>query len=520
MAMYSGPYVSEEFIVENVLKVKQPTRKQILFDSITMAAPWTSYVAPSDVEQLYWIATARSLAGNSDKRRKLIKEVMEARGFKRFSGGTNREVFRHYEDPSIVAKVALDRTGLTNNIDEYRVQDELFPRCTKCHAVSPNGVLGFFERVTPILTREEYNAYLPMIYLLMMDVLGEFVMDDVGTEYFKNIGVRSGYGVVILDYPNFYRLDGNKLICRSMNAAGQMCGGEIDYDMGLNHLYCNRCGKIYYASDLKEHIKNELVTVQYKRGGMKPMGAKLVKNGKVVAGGSLTSDTIVRPPEKKPEYRLPTNFHANLKVGGKSVAGTDVEKRDQIHVVAQSSETWSATLVSPASRATVQIISFPDVTEEEDEPVVSTKVEQEIKDVIRETVHAEEEARREAEMEAKQSEPVIPMSMRAPEPREPETVTEMVMTNPPIEVERPVVTPKEEVVEYPETPVVQTAPPRQPVVHDEDYPPNPWGGSVDTPSRTGKTTVVPADANQEEEINVTSRTKNNYEAFGGFMGGN
>lgn len=496
MAMHSGPYVSEEFIVENVLKVKQPTRKQILFDSITMAAPWTSYVAPSDVEQLYWIATARSLAGNSDKRRKLIKEVMEARGFKRFSGGTNREVFRHYEDPSIVAKVALDRTGLTNNIDEYRVQDELFPRCTKCHAVSPNGVLGFFERVTPILTREEYNAYLPMIYLLMMDVLGEFVMDDVGTEYFKNIGVRSGYGVVILDYPNFYRLDGNKLICRSMNAAGQMCGGEIDYDMGLNHLYCNRCGKIYYASDLKEHIKNELVTVQYKRGGMKPMGAKLVKNGKVVAGGSLTSDTIVRPPEKKPEYRLPTNFHANLKVGGKSVAGTDVENRDQIHVVAQSS----------------QIISFPDVPEEEDEPVVSTKVEQEIKDVIRETVRAEEEARREAEMEIKET--------FIPQAREPETVTEVVMTNPPIEVERPVVTPKEEVVEYPETPVVQTAPPRQPVVHNEDYPPNPWGGNVDTPSRTGKTTVVPADANQEEEINVTSRTKNNYEAFGGFMGGN
>lgn len=496
MAMHSGPYVSEEFIVENVLKVKQPTRKQILFDSITMAAPWTSYVAPSDVEQLYWIATARSLAGNSDKRRKLIKEVMEARGFKRFSGGTNREVFRHYEDPSIVAKVALDRTGLTNNIDEYRVQDELFPRCTKCHAVSPNGVLGFFERVTPILTREEYNAYLPMIYLLMMDVLGEFVMDDVGTEYFKNIGVRSGYGVVILDYPNFYRLDGNKLICRSMNAAGQMCGGEIDYDMGLNHLYCNRCGKIYYASDLKEHIKNELVTVQYKRGGMKPMGAKLVKNGKVVAGGSLTSDTIVRPPEKKPEYQLPTNFHANLKVGGKSVAGTDVENRDQIHVVAQSS----------------QIISFPDVTEEEDEPVVSTKVEQEIKDVIRETVRAEEEARREAEMEIKET--------FIPQVREPETVTEVVMANPPIEVERPIATPKEEVVEYPETPVVQTAPPRQPVVHDEDYPPNPWGGNIDTPSRTGKTTVAPADANQEEEINVTSRTKNNYEAFGGFMGGN
>ena len=226
------------------------------------------------------------------------------------------------------------------------------------------------------------------------------------------------------------------------------------------------------------------------------MGAKLVKNGKVVAGGSLTSDTIVRPPEKKSEYQLPTNFHANLKVGGKSVAGTDVENRDQIHVVAQSS----------------QIISFPDVSEEEDEPVVSTKVEQEIKDVIRETVRAEEEARREAEMEIKET--------FIPQVKEPETVTEVVMTNPPIEVERPVVTPKEEVVEYPETPVVQTAPPRQPVVHDEDYPPNPWGGNVDTPSRTGKTTVVPADANQEEEINVTSRTKNNYEAFGGFMGGN
>lgn len=319
------PLVSGKFLFENILTQKQRTEADELFDSITMP-PWTQYVSMHDIEVLYWAATAKSMAGNIDARRKIIRQVLEPRGFKRLTGGTNRDVFTHYEDQTIVAKVALDMVGLGDNQKEYDVQRVLFPWVTKMIQVCPSGVLGFAERVVPILSRREYNAHIPMVYLMLNELLGRYVMEDIGTEFFKNVGIRKGFGVVLLDYPYAYELDGNKLNCHNTLIDGTICGGEIDYDAGMNYLLCKRCGKRYYASDLQKYIDKEQISIDSIKGGKRPMLARLVKGNKVLSG-SYDSDSIIRPntaiARDDSQDRPSRVISANIVKGGKVLGGTD-----------------------------------------------------------------------------------------------------------------------------------------------------------------------------------------------------
>ena len=376
------PKVSEAFILENVLKTKQKTSIDILFDSIIMPH-WGNYVTMHDLEVLHWCATAKVLSSNVDRRRMIIRQVLEPRGFKRLTGGTNREVYVHYEDQSIVAKIALDRVGLNDNQREYDVQKLLFPWVAKMIQVCPSGVLGFAERVNPILSRKEYNAYLPMIYMMLTEILGKYVMEDVGTDFFKNVGIRENYGVVLLDYPYVYELDGNKLHCNNV-IDDHICGGEIDYDVGMNHLYCTRCKKQYLASDLQRCIDTNKISIDNSKGGRKPMMVKLVKGDKVLAS-SYDSDSIVRPNVSKPIATKSRNgFHANIVKNGKIIGGTDVKKpvNNEIQEVVSIPDT----VVDTSVDETVMTSRYDVKKEEEERITIDEQIAEKIKNPVKEEV--------------------------------------------------------------------------------------------------------------------------------------
>ena len=485
-----GPKVSEEYILENILKVKQPTNAELMFESITMP-PWTAYVTMHDVETLYWAATAKSLSGKSDKRRAAIKQVMEARGFKLMAGGTNRLTFKHLEDTTIVAKVAIDNVGLSDNAAEFKVQKLVFPRVTKMHQVCPTGVLGFAERVTPILTREEYNAYLPSIYTMLIEILGEYVMDDVGTDYFKNLGIRQGYGVVLLDYPYLYKLDGNKLYCNALEN-GFPCGGEIDYDPGLNHLYCTKCHRPYLAADLEDAIQQNQVVIKYKKGGKKPMRIRITKGDEVLVN-SYNSDSIVRPSTQKRDINN-KNIKFQVIVGGKVIAGDGMNPVETAKI--QPTGTVNQTL------------SFPDpvIIEDEDEKEEESMTHGYIPTEI--IVSA-----------PNVKDPVIDPHIEEVVSDQASTITESAT----VEVTIP---PEEET--HQETvvaPTLQVTAPPPPKV--EEFPPQNWGFKkteehevhFESPSRMKPYYVTPVE--EEDDFNsntvITSRTKNPYNS-GGFLG--
>lgn len=212
-----------------------------------------------DIYQLNSIAKSKKLASQPTVKLKKIKDIMEARGFKRLSGGTNRIAYKYMEDQRFIIKVAYDHVGLSDNINEFYNQNILKPFCTKVFEVSPCGTVGLFERVTPIMNREQFYQVSSSIFdIIVNKFLGKYILADFGTKFFMNWGIRKNAHPVILDFPYVYELDGAKLYCNKpeINEYG-FCGGEIDYDDGFNNLRCTKCGKTFLASELKKALETD-----------------------------------------------------------------------------------------------------------------------------------------------------------------------------------------------------------------------------------------------------------------------
>lgn len=353
--------VRKEPVNGNILFTPQTTDLDAAFESITMPH-WSQFVTPNDIDCIYQTVTSRRLAGNFDKRKKILDDLMAARGFKFLAGGTNRATYKHMEVPTIVAKVPIDRVGLHDNQCEYLNQKKLWPYCAKMIQVTPLGAVGFAERLEPILNRNQFNAFAPMIYWTIIQIIGKYVMEDIGTDYYKNWGIRKGFGACLLDYVYLFDLDGAKLICKQPIGNGQFCFGEIDYDPGFNQLYCKKCGRMYNASELQMEIKDDIIVCDNTTiGGKKPMLVTLKKGDKVLSS-SLNSDSIVRPDFRSMAHKR---------------VGPDAPKVSitKGNMVLASSELNEALIPTVSSDGPIDVahVDMPIVEEKKEEPICTVK---------------------------------------------------------------------------------------------------------------------------------------------------
>ena len=259
------------------------------FDALT-APPLMSLLSPYDIMELNKIAKSVKLAGKIDLKYKLIDNIMTNRGFVKLHAGTNRVVYRFLEDQRFVAKIAVDRVGLGDNPAEFQNQFLLKPFVTKVFEVSPCNTVALVERVDPIMSREEFLSVADDVFDVLTKIfIGKYILEDVGAQYFMNWAIRKNWGVVLLDFPYVYELDGHKLYCNAPAIPGRkdiVCGGEIDYDDGFNNLVCTKCGKHYQARELKKAEEQKLIIV----GGKKTMKVR-VKCGKDVIVDSSKNKT-------------------------------------------------------------------------------------------------------------------------------------------------------------------------------------------------------------------------------------
>ena len=241
------------------------------------------------------------------------------------------------------------------------------------------------------------------------------------------------------------------------------------------------------------------------------MGARIKVNGKVVAGGYYNSDSIVKPETQKEEHRRTFNgvIRANIRVNGKAVAGTDVGREVG---------------VNPMEEVSTDILEIPTIQEDHDIPVTEVihndKPELEIKTTID----------KEAESHHSNFQNVTPFIRVDSQYNEdiPEIEETVNSTAAPVVDTAPV------------SPIEAVTPPKSSHV-EEDFPPSQWKPKTDAPSRFSPQSVQRADtpsrfspgsiqhaaepsrngtmqAPADEEINITSRTKNLHQ-FGGFLGG-
>ena len=251
------------------LYAQRRTALDFSYDNL-YARPLLSLLSPYDIEELRKIATSIKLSAKPKVKYAMIENILAPRGFKKIASGTNRVCYKYLDDQSICIKVAIDKVGMNDNPNEFRNQFLLKPFVTKVFEVSPCGTVGLFERVVPITTVEEYISIAEDVFkLIITQIVGRYVLDDIGTDYFQNIGVRPGFGPVLLDFPYVYELDGNKLFCNKRDPVTRRpCGGEIDYDAGFNKLICTKCGKRYYAHQLAKLTQNNRIQLRREGGNI------------------------------------------------------------------------------------------------------------------------------------------------------------------------------------------------------------------------------------------------------------
>lgn len=288
----------------SILYAKKKSIKEFDWNSL-IAPPMLSILSMYDINLIESITRDPLLISEPKKKKQYIEDILKPRGLVRFAAGTNRVVYKYLEDQSILFKIATSEPGIEDCRKELYNQQFLKPFVAKCYEVSPGGSIGMFERVETINNYEQYLAIAEDHFNLLDHIFGsgKYIMEDVGSKFWRNIGIRTGFGVVLVDYPMLFELDGNKLFCSNKNKfTGMPCGGEIDVDEGYNHLFCRKCGMQYMGSTLAKKIKNhEIILVGKEENTMKMIlsynGEKVVRDSQDSAKTYL-DDTRNKKPEK------------------------------------------------------------------------------------------------------------------------------------------------------------------------------------------------------------------------------
>lgn len=274
--------IAERSGIIDRLKGGTTTIDDFNYDKLS-APPLSMLLNQYDIDRLYNIATSVRYAGNVRKKYKAIDEILLPRDFIKLSAGTNRLCYKFQHDDSFVIKVAYDSIAIQDSPAEFINQYTLKPFCTKVFEVDPCGVVGSFERVDPITSREEFVSVADDVYELIDNWLlsSGHIMADIGTKYFMNYGLRRGFGVVVIDFPYLYEIDGNKIFCTSPdnNSDTGICGGIIDFDSGFNELYCEKCGTRYRVKEISKNIEEGKILVRGNERRKERMKLKITVGG-------------------------------------------------------------------------------------------------------------------------------------------------------------------------------------------------------------------------------------------------
>ena len=352
--------------VLDILRAKKMNPLEFHFESLWIP-PMHYYLSQQDINELHNIATSTRLSSKIRQKYDMIDAIMTRRGFKRFSAGTNRVVYRFLDDTRFLVKIAVDKVGMQDNPLEYKNQFLLQPFVTKMFYVSSCGTVGFSERVLPVKNKAEFKEIASDVFdILVHKILGMYVVEDVGTKYFMNWGIRTGFGPVLLDYPYVYKLDGDKLYCNwTRPETGQVCDGEIDYDEGFNHLVCSRCGKVYLATNLRDDSADNNLIIR--KGGNEMR--VIVKRGDQIIDRPIPTDEVM-VPNHKPTINKSNGLKIRVK---RPIIKTEIKEEKLLTEIVKP----SPIIESPVVEITQPALEVAgDTTEEEsvenDEPNISS----------------------------------------------------------------------------------------------------------------------------------------------------
>lgn len=250
--------------IQNILQLSRISNKngEIAFPEFDYGGltrpPIHSYLPFNVINQIKNLVHDPKLMARPSQKYKLMNDILRPIGFRHLASGTNRRTFYSIFDEGIVLKIALDSVGEEANLREYQTQYFIQPFCAKTFDVLPDGLIALSERVEPMKEEDYKNTWSSDIFDFIFQILNRgYIMEDVGGNFFKNWGVRFGFGPVILDYPYIYEIDWHKLKCSKKDPiTNDKCLGDLDYDYsrGMSEIICTKCGARYSAKYLAKLV--------------------------------------------------------------------------------------------------------------------------------------------------------------------------------------------------------------------------------------------------------------------------
>lgn len=279
------------------LEENQANQHVVAFDRLSLDKNIYQYIWLPDQQKIYDMLKSVSWSKDPKAKKKEIDNILSKYWFKRLGCGTNRLVYECSYDPRIVLKVPFEESGLPDAGNEMTNQQYLKPFICKTFDVGFLGVASLHERVIPIMYREQFLLVSNMHYDMMNTFFHRgILLDDMGTRTFRNFGIRDGFGLVSLDYPNVFKYNetAGGLRCRA-------CGGRISPDVGFNRIACKSCKKVYTAQALAANLnKRNGIIISRQDGGKETMAFQIIngETGKVIMETETVKET--KKFDKKP----------------------------------------------------------------------------------------------------------------------------------------------------------------------------------------------------------------------------
>lgn len=308
---------SDIFRISGKIAAADQTMDPTSYWNMLNRPPIRYYIQDWVIQRLWDYAKSPRLANDPPKKFKLTNELLKPFGFKPLASGTNRRAFYCEYDPHIVLKTGSDDVGIKDNQSEFGyTQHILKPFCPKVFGIDGDGVVSLMERGEKITEYEYKRVYYKDIFEIFMILLDRgYVLEDAGSNYYKNFGIRMGFGPIIWDFPYVCKVDYHKLKCCHPDPITHIiCGGEIDYNYnkGMNELICTKCGVRYSAKYLEDKSPRELITpIEKERGrimGIINTNFKVsIKKGNKVVARLYNGETKTQEPVTKKEEVVTTH---------------------------------------------------------------------------------------------------------------------------------------------------------------------------------------------------------------------
>lgn len=164
--------------------------------------------------------------------------------------GTNRFIIK-YDDFAL--KIALDREGIADNMQEWAMSEALKPNVAFAHEISSGGHMLLATYAPAFTSYSEMYSYATTIQNILREWGKRYLLGDVGLSQinYANWGISPEGKPVCIDYAYIFpaSLDLFKCVCgcRTMTFA----------DRNFTSYQCPECGQHYEDRDLRMRISQD-----------------------------------------------------------------------------------------------------------------------------------------------------------------------------------------------------------------------------------------------------------------------